>query len=112
MCALENREIRPRTHVIDRRHAVRVRVCHRRVKSAIELRRRRIRNRPIDQVLRIVLEDSGRLSGRVANNGAARNVSTRHRDFGGAQRSGVGERHVSIQAADPHRIIRRNGINP
>src|SRR4029077_10354886 len=108
MRALENSEIRPRSHVVDGCHAASIRVSHRRIEGAIEHRRIRIRNNPIDQLLRVVLEDAARLSGCVTGDSAACYVATRHRHSGGAHRGRVGERHVAIETVDPDGIVWRD----
>src|SRR6266513_1056527 len=58
--ALENRQVRPRTHVIYRGDSTLRDVSHRGIERAVEHRGRWIGNRRIYQVLRVVLENSGR----------------------------------------------------
>jgi len=47
-----------------------------------------------------------------AHDGPAGDVPARRWNLCRAHRCRVGERHVSIEAVDPHRIIRRDGIDP
>ena len=70
-------------------------------------RRRHFR---IDQVHRAVDEDAGRIAGRIAQKPSALGIRRRGGDSGGAHGGGVGDAGVSVDAADPDRMIGDGGI--
>ena len=107
--ALEDGEVAPRAHVVDRRHALRGDV-------ASSPRRARGRSSPSDgggtrastSVHRVVLEHAGRLAARRRARSSPPATSLRRaRHAGRLQRGAVRERHVAVEPVDPDRIVRR-----
>ena len=72
----------------------------------------RVRNGPLDQAFRLVLEDAGGRAVAVAENLAARGGGGVARDPRGFQRRRVGEPLVPVEAIDPHRIVGSDRVDP
>jgi len=114
--APEDLEIVPRPHVVDAGDAEAGDVRHRRVERAIlELWSRRGHRRR-HRRHRVVLEHAGEPAAVVGDHRAALDHgnlgSLAGRQAGGLERERVGERHVAVEAVDPHRVPRRRGVDP
>ena len=110
--ALEYREIAPRAHVMHARDAALGDVRHRRVERAEIHLHARLGDRAGHEILRVVLEDARRLAGSIADDRSAGDVLRCARDLRGGERQRVREVHVSVEPIDPHRIVRRDGVDP
>jgi hypothetical protein len=67
----------------------------------------------LNQIPRVLLEQSGRLPGAaVPHDGAAGNIRGCAGDVGQAQGGRVGQTRMPVDPVEKHRILGRHGINP
>ena len=112
MRAAVDREIAPRAHVVNGGNPLLRHVAHGRVQGTVVLHRSGIGNRATHQPFGVVLEHAGQLALRIADDGPTRHVARLTSDAGGAQRGGIRQAHVAIEPGDPHRMIRRDAVDP
>ena len=112
MDAFIGRQVSPRAHIRDTRHAQRRRVLHGLDERRVTLRLCGPRYVRRNQRHGFVLEDAGQPTRHIPNYFTARRRGDARRHPSNLEGSSVGQCHVPVETRDEHRIVRCDLVNP